>query len=33
MLLFIFGTIVGTTLGIGLQCMLIVAKESDTKLS
>lgn len=29
MLLFILGMMVGATLGIGLHCMLIVAKESE----
>lgn len=33
MLLFIGGMMLGATLGVGLHCMLIVAKESDERLS
>lgn len=33
MLLFIIGMMLGSLLGIGLHCMVIVGKESDNRLS
>lgn len=32
MILLIVGMIIGATLGIGLHCMLIVAKEADERI-